>query len=142
MSMIQTKRKRDEGEIVDPDFVVGEKVYYEMNIVVVTRVWRNKATMDADCQSSFRDQQAISVDYTMWCDDETGDAKKNVEYWDTHAWYEIMWFDLDCFRVILPQSYLSSNRGLGMPRSMVTEENAKPSWPAPSEWNSIRKYGV
>ena len=121
------------------DYVVGEKVFYRNACarVVVTRVWINKEAMDKDVQPVFRDASQIAVEYhqEVAASEENNRAKHSVKHHNHHAWYEVIWNDLDKMRQIVPQGYLSSNRDPRQPREMVTDDKPSYGLPRPCEWH-------
>lgn len=123
------------------DYVVGEKVFYRNACarVVVKRVWINKEAMDKDVQPVFRDASQIASEYhqEVAASEENNRAKHNVKHYNHHAWYEVIWNDLDKMRQIVPQSYLSSNRDPRQPREMVTDDKPSYGLPKPSEWRKF-----
>ena len=125
-----------------PDFVVGEKVFCRLGSVCahvcVKRVWIDKAAMDKDVQPVFRDASQICAEYLgqVAASEEDNRAKHNVKSCNKHAWYEIIWYAHERMRVILPQTYLQSNRGPREPRPMVTDADSG-GLPKPSEWHKF-----
>lgn len=127
-----------------PNFKVGERTFFNdaMQHVVVTRVWIDKAAVDRDVKDVFRDQQAIATKYTQMCEAaKAGDgrSKRNVECYDQHSWMEVMWFEHEFMRVILPQGFLQYYED-ARHKDMVTNEHPK-GLPKPSEWDYLREHG-
>jgi hypothetical protein len=114
---MSTKRPRHEaGEesmtqhrlAAQPTFLVGEAVFYveEMSDVRVNRVWRDKVAMDLDVRHVFRDASQVCCEYTMRQGSDDVASKALVEQWDAHAWYEVIWYEYDEMRQIVPQAML------------------------------------
>ena len=121
-------------------FVVGENAWCTlssvMTFVCVKRTWVNKAAMDHDVQSVFRDASQICVEYFLCAALDDEESKTWIDKCDKNAWYEIIWYDYARCRLIVPQEVLDKRSAPHEPRMMVTEEN--PGFmPPPSEWHTF-----
>ena len=107
----RTKRPRREAQrelAAQPGFRVGEQAFYVDRVVHVRveRVWSDKVAMDEDVQRVFRDASQICCEYTMRQGSDDVASNALVEQWDTHAWYEVIWYEYDKMRQIVPQAML------------------------------------
>ena len=114
---------------------VGEEVRYTHNhkLVVVARAWSNADDMRAEVDPVFRDSASISTDYLLLCMDHSPDARRAVLTADANAWYEVMWYEYEFMRVIVPHAHLEAER-----RRMVTDEDPG-GLPAPGDWARLRE---